>query len=348
MGVRCGVIGLGYWGPNILRNLSSTGSAKTVAICDVNGARCAALARQFAVPRVTVDAKELLACPDIDAVFIATPVSTHYPLVLAALRAGKHVFVEKPLARSIKEAEHLVEEAERRDLRLMVDHIFVYNPAVVKIRELISENAVGDLLYYDSVRVNLGLFQSDVNVIWDLLVHDLAVIDFLVDQKPVSIFTQARAHVKGQPENMAYLTCTFDSTLIAHCHVNWLAPVKIRRTLVGGTRRMIVYDDLEPDQKIKIYDRGLDITAAPCDKAGLRFGYRLGDMLAPMLSRAEALKTALDHFIDCVASGATPKTDGHCGLRVVRLLEAASRSARDEGRPVPATVLAKLQECPQI
>jgi predicted dehydrogenase len=334
MVLKCGVIGLGYWGPNILRNLASCDATQIVAICDNNGARCSQLARQYAVPLVTRDPSDLFDNSDLNAVFIATPVSTHYELGLAALRAGKHVFVEKPLAANASHAEHLVEEAERRGICLMVDHVFVYSPAVKKIRQLISEKMIGDVLYYDSVRVNLGLFQHDVNVIWDLVVHDLSIIDYVIDEKPKAILTQARAHVKGQPENMAYITCAFDSALIAHCHVNWLAPVKVRRTLVGGSRRMIVYDDLEPDEKIKIYDRGLDITAATEDKAGLQFGYRLGDMSAPMLDRVEALKNAVEHFAGCVVSGSTPTTDGRCGLRVVRLLEAASRSARENGRPI--------------
>jgi predicted dehydrogenase len=334
MALRCGVIGLGYWGPNILRNLASSSATEVVAICDSNMERCSQIVRQYAVPLVSSDPQDLFDRPDIEALFIATPVSNHYPLVLAALRAGKHVFVEKPLAATVAHAEQLVEEAEKRGLRLMVDHVFVYSPAVRKIRQLITENVIGDVLYYDSVRVNLGLFQHDVNVIWDLAVHDLSIIDYVIDGNPSTILTQARAHVRGQAENMAYITCTFDSPLIAHCHVNWLAPVKVRRTLVGGTRRMIVYDDLEPDEKIKVYDRGLDITAAPQDKAGLQFGYRLGDMSAPMLSGMEALKGAVEHFAECVVSGTTPTTDGHSGLRVVRLLEAASRSAREDGRAV--------------
>jgi len=338
MGIRCGVIGLGYWGPNLVRNIASFPSTDLVAICDLSPDRCSVLARQYAVPLITQDAKQLIESGDVEAVFIATPVSTHYPLALAALRAGKHVFIEKPLAAEVAHAEHLAEEAEKRNLRLMVDHVFVYNPAVRKIRQLIEENTIGDVLYYDSVRVNLGLFQSDVNVIWDLVVHDLSILDYITDLRPTAVSTIARAHVHGQPENIAYMTCTFDSPLIAHFHVNWLAPVKVRRTLVGGTRRMIVYNDLEPDEKIKIYDRGVDITAAEQDKVGLQFGYRLGDMSAPMLSRTEALKTAVEHFAECIVTGATPITDGRCGLRIVRLLDAATRSIRDGGQPVRVAI----------
>jgi predicted dehydrogenase len=338
MAVRCAVIGLGYWGPNLLRNIASSGLTELVAICDRAPERCALLARQYAAPLVTGDPAEVFASPNVDAVFIATPVATHYTLALAALRAGKHVFVEKPLAAEVGHAEHLVEEAERLGLRLMVDHVFVYSPAVRKIRQLITEDVIGEVLYVDSVRVNLGLFQHDVNVIWDLVVHDLSIVDFVLDERPTAVLTQARAHVKGHPENMAYMTCTFDSGLIAHFHVNWLAPVKVRRTLLGGSRRMIVYDDLEPDEKIKIYDRGIDITNAVPDKRELQFGYRLGDMLAPVLSRTEPLKAAVEHFAECITAGTRPITDGSCGLRVVRLLDAATRSSREEGRKVPVAL----------
>ncbi len=334
MSLRCGLIGLGYWGPNLLRNIASSPHTQITAICDSNLQRCSSFSRQYHVPLVTANAEDVLKSPEVDAVVIATPVSTHYSLALAALRAGKHVFVEKPLAAEVAHAEHLVDEAARRGLTLMVDHVFVYNPAVVKIKELIDTGVVGDVLYYDSVRVNLGLFQHDVNVIWDLMVHDLSIVDYLVKARPVSVSSHARAHVRGQPENMAYMTCVFDGALIAHFHANWLAPVKVRRTLVGGSRRMVVYDDLEPDEKIKIYDRGIDMTTPQQDKSGFQFGYRLGDMSAPMLNRTEALKIAIEHFAECVRSGAAPTTDGPCGLRIVRMLAAASRSAQEGGRLV--------------
>jgi predicted dehydrogenase len=334
MALRCGIVGLGYWGPNILRNLVASPSASVIAVCDSNADRCSRMAKQFAIAQVSCEPIELFKNPNIDAVFIATPVSTHYSLVMAALRAGKHVFVEKPLASDLGHAEEMAEEAARRGLCLMVDHIFVYSSAVQKIRELVKDQQIGDVLYYDSVRVNLGLFQSDVNVIWDLVVHDLSILDFVLDARPIGVLTQARAHVKGQPENMAYMTCIFDSPLIAHFHVNWLAPVKIRRTLLGGTRRMIVYDDLEPDEKIKIYDRGVDLTSAEPDNTGQQFGYRLGDMSAPMLDRTEALHRGIHHFVDCIAAGKSPITDGQCGVRIVRLLAAASRSIKCGGRMV--------------
>lgn len=332
--IKCGIIGLGYWGPNLLRNISGINTAEAVALCDRDGRRAQAMARQFAVPVVTDNPSDLFDSPDIDAIFIATPVRSHFPLAMAALKAGKHVFVEKPLAGSVAEAEMLVAEAESRRRCLMVDHVFVYSPAVRKMRDLVTGGDLGEILYYDSVRVNLGLFQHDVNVVWDLVVHDLSILDYVLDARPTAVATRARAHVRGQPENIAYLTFDFDGPMIAHFHVNWLAPVKVRRTLVCGTRRMILYDDLEPDEKIKIYDRGVDVAENTEDMANLQLGYRMGDMWAPVLSRREPLSVAVEHFASCVMSGETPITDGHAGLRIVRLLEAASRSAAEGGQEI--------------
>jgi predicted dehydrogenase len=303
-----------------------------VAFCDIDQARCAKLAAQYYVPLVTQNPQDLFDSRDIDALFISTPIGTHHDLGLASLRSDKHTFIEKPLAASLTEADNLVREAEARRLCLMVDHVFVYNPAVRKMRELVKQGLIGEPLYYDSVRVNLGLFQHDVNVIWDLAVHDLSIVDYILDEKPVAILAQARAHVAGQPESMAYVTCIFDGPMIAHFHVNWLAPVKLRRTLLGGTRRMMVYDDLEPDEKLKIYDRGLDLPLSREMAATLQVGYRLGDMFAPMLDRSEALHNAIEHFADCVNSGKTPLTDGRCGRRIVHLLEAATRSCAERAR----------------
>jgi predicted dehydrogenase len=324
--LNCAVIGLGYWGPNILRNLTASPRTKLAAICDLDRARLAQFQAQYSVPLATQNVQDLLNSDNIDAIFIATPVSTHHHLGMASLRAGKHTFIEKPLAANEQQATELVKEAEARKLCLMVDHIFVYSSPVRKMRELMQSGEVGQPLYYDSVRVNLGLFQHDVNVIWDLIVHDLAIVDYLFDIKPKSIMAQSRVHVPGQPESVAYVTCIFDDPMIAHFHVNWLAPVKLRRTLLGGSRRMIVYDDLEPDEKIKVYDRGLELPASAEAAAILQVGYRLGDMFSPMLDRTEALRRAIEHFAACVETGAPPVTDGHCGLRIVRQLEAASRS----------------------
>lgn len=331
--IRCAVIGLGYWGPNLVRNIANLPSAVVASICDSQQSRVLRLAGLYQQARPTTDFAEVLDDRNIDAVLIATPVSSHFPLALAALRAGKHVFVEKPLTATVAESEQLVEEASKQGKVLMVDHVFVYTPAVRRIRKLIEEGAIGDVYYYDSVRINLGLFQHDVNVIWDLAVHDLSIMDYIVAERPRAVSAVGAAHVLGRPENIAYLTCFFDSGLIGHVHVNWLAPVKMRQTLIGGSKMMVVYDDLEPDEKIKIYDRGVNRNSDP--NPTLQVGYRLGDMWAPMLDRTEALSTSIGHFVECIRTGSTPLTDGHCGLRVVQLLDAATRSMNSKGQPVP-------------
>jgi predicted dehydrogenase len=287
-------------------------------------------------PRIdtTADHHELLIDPRIDAIAIATPVSTHFDYAMQALRSGKHVWVEKPLALTSDQALRLVEEADRRDRRLIVDHTFAYTSAVGKIRDLVRNDGVGEIYYYDSVRVNLGLFQHDVNVIWDLAVHDLSIIDHVLPVQPCAVSATGIAHVAGEPENIAYLTLFFDGSLIAHVHVNWLAPVKLRRTLIGGSRKMIVYDDLEPSEKVKVYDKGITVNGKSDNAYEMLVGYRTGDMWAPQLDVTEALRTEAQHFAECIVSGGTPLTDGHAGLRVVRILEAATRSMRERGRVI--------------
>jgi predicted dehydrogenase len=277
-----------------------------------------------------------LADNNVDAIAIATPVSTHYSLAMEALRAGKHVLVEKPLAASSEEAVELIEAAERRQRVLMVDHTFVYTGAVRKIRELALSGTLGEIYYYDSVRVNLGLFQHDVNVIWDLAVHDLSIMDFVIPFLPCAVSATGLSHVSGGPENIAYLTIFFDGPLIAHIHVNWLAPVKLRRTLIGASRKMIVYDDFEQVEKVKIYDKGITVNNHLGDEKmkQILIGYRTGDMLAPHLDVTEALHTEVEHFVRCIENGEQPITDGMAGLRIVEILEAASQSMREHGRPV--------------
>lgn len=276
----------------------------------------------------------MLRHPYLDAVAVATPVSSHFELALMALQAGKHVLVEKPFTATVAQAERLVEEAERRGLTLMVDHTFIYTSAVRKIKELIDKGTLGTLYYYDSVRVNLGLFQNDVNVLWDLAVHDLSIMDYLVAQQPTMVAATGMAHVPGKPENMAYLTCYFPGSLIAHFHVNWMAPVKIRQTLIGGSEKMIVYDDIEMSEKVKVYDKGIIVSESEDAVYQRHVGYRTGDMWAPRLDNIEALKTEAEHFIDCVRNGQRPLSDGYAGLRVIRVLEAATRSMANHGQPV--------------
>jgi predicted dehydrogenase len=333
--VTVGVIGHGYWGPNLVRNFSEVPGARVAWVTDLRPERLAPVTARYPRTQVSTDYRHALDDPAVDAVAIATPVYTHFELGMAALRAGKHVLLEKPLAATVDEAVRLVEEADRRQLTLMVDHTFVFTPAVQKMRELTQTGELGDLYYYDSVRINLGLFQHDVNVLWDLAVHDLSIMDFVLDRQPVSVSATGLAHVPGTPENIAYMSMFFDGRLIAHVHVNWLAPVKVRRTLLGGSRRMVVFDDLEASEKIKIYDRGISVNPSADNVALMRIGYRTGDMWSPQLALHEALQVAARHFVDVIASKAAPMSDGHAGLRIVRLLEAATQSMANQGRPVP-------------
>ncbi len=335
--LRVGVVGYGYWGPNLVRNFMEAEGSQVISVCDLSRERLALAGRRYPSLQLTTDYRDLLKNSAIDAIAIATPVSTHFPLAMAALRAGKHVLVEKPLTATVEEAERLLEEAERRNQVLMVDHTFVYTGAVRKIKALIDEGRLGHLYYYDSVRINLGLFQSDVNVLWDLAVHDLSIMDYVVGMYPVAVSCTGMAHVPEQPENVAYLTCFFEDNFIAHIHVNWLAPAKIRQTIIGGERQMILYDDLEPSEKVKVYDKGVTVNGSPDSVYKLLVNYRSGDMWAPQLDRTEALRTEALHFIRCVEQGETPITDGHAGARVVRILEAASQSLALRGRPVELT-----------
>lgn len=323
------VIGAGYWGPNLIRNFSATPGAQVEAICDLSRERLAAVRELCLAADLTSNYAALLERKDIHAVAIATPVSTHYPLAKAALEAGKHVMVEKPMTASVEQAEELVALAGNRNLVLMVDHTFAYTAAVRRIKSMVDDKSLGELLYYDSVRINLGLFQHDVNVLWDLAVHDLAIMDFALGQMPVAVSATGMAHLAGQHEDLAYLTCYFESRLMAHLHLNWLSPLKIRRTIIGGDRKMLVYDDLEPSEKLKVYDRG-----ASMQELSAKIDYRMGDMWAPHLPPGEALRSGSTHFVDCIQSGTQPDTDGCSGLRVVKILEAASESMKRRGAPV--------------
>lgn len=332
--IGIGVIGYGYWGPNIVRNFSEVPGARVVALCDLRADRLALAEQRFTQLATTRDYRDLLANPQVDAVAIATPVSTHFEFGVAALRAGKHVLVEKPIAASSEEAVRLIDEAAKRNLVLMVDHTFVYTGAVKKIQELVASSTLGEIYYYDSVRINLGLFQPDVNVLWDLAVHDLSIIDYVLPWRPRAVSATGMSHVPGKPQNVAYVTLFFEENLIAHVHVNWLAPVKIRRTLLGGSRRMVVYDDLEPSEKIKVYDRGINVNSGSENAYQMLIGYRSGDMWAPHLDVTEALRTEAVQFVRCIDDRAPVVTDGESGCRVVRILEAATRSLAERGHPV--------------
>jgi predicted dehydrogenase len=332
--VGVAVVGYGYWGPNLVRNFANTEGAQVIAVSDLDAAKLSSSKRRHPGIITTTEFRDLLTNSHIDAIVIATPVHTHFELALTALRAGKHVFVEKPLAQSSEQVSRLIEEADRRNLILMVDHTFLYTPAVQKIRQLVVDGSLGDIYYYNGIRASLGLFQSDVNVLWDLAVHDISIIQHILDEKPVAVSATGTSHVAGTPENMAHLALFFQSSCIAHISVNWLSPVKVRQTLIGGARKMIVYDDVETTEKIKVYDRGITVHSSAENAHQLRIGYRAGDMWAPHLPAKEALETEAEHFIACVRSGASPISNGITGLRVVEILEAASRSIAARGNPV--------------
>jgi predicted dehydrogenase len=331
--VRVGVIGYGYWGPNVVRNLNGLESCHLASICDRSSAALGRARRMYPGVDLTQDPSDVLASPDVDAVAVVTPVWTHYELAKAALENGKHVFVEKPFTSTIAQAETLIELADRKNLRIMVDHTFLFNGAVRKIRQLVDEGVLGDLYYFDSTRVNLGLFQHDVNVVWDLAPHDLSIMDHIILEKPEAIVATGGTHLNGLPD-VAFITVFFPRNVIAHINVNWLSPVKVRTTLIGGEHKMLVWNDLEPDEKIKIYDKGVKITTRQ-DVRELLVSYRSGDVWAPKIDQTEALKIELDYFAECIRSGQTPINDGVAGLRVVRMLEAADESLKARGQIVP-------------
>jgi predicted dehydrogenase len=332
--IGIGVLGYGYWGPNLVRNFAEVQDARVVGVSDLRADRLELVRQRYPTVETTTDYRDLVSNPRIDAVAIATPVSTHFESAMQALREGKHVLLAKPLAATAEEALRLIEEAARRSLVLMVDHTFVYTSAVRKIQELVASNALGQIYYYDSVRVNLGLFQPDVNVIWDLAVHDLSILDYVLPSRPSAVSAIGISHVAGKLEDIAYLTLFFDGHLIGHVHASWLAPVKIRRTLIGGSRRMAVYDDIEPSEKIKVYDKGVTLNHGRESAYQMLIGYRTGDMWAPHLDLTEALRTEVSHFIRCIEDREPVITDGEAGLRVIEILEAASRSMMEKGRPV--------------
>jgi predicted dehydrogenase len=334
--VRIGVIGYGYWGPNLVRNFAACPATQVAAVSDLSEERLAVVARAYPSAQVTTDYRDLLRNPKVDAVAISTPVDTHFPIAMEAIKAGKHVLVEKPITASSEQALRLIEEAERRRVVLMVDHTFVYTGAVRKIRELIEQGSLGQVYYYDSVRVNLGLFRHDVDVIWDLAVHDLSIMEFLLPETPAAVSATGICHIPGATENIAYVTAFYDSPLIAHLNVNWLSPVKVRRALIGGSRQMVVYDDVEASEKVKLYDKGITVKNGPESLYKMLVGYRSGDMYCPQLDVTEALQVEAKHFADCIEKNQVPLTDGFAGLRVVSVLEAATQSMKDRGR---ATVL---------
>jgi predicted dehydrogenase len=330
--VKFGVIGYGYWGPNIVRNLSQLEEVEVVAVCDKSPISRRRAEKAYPQIHVTADPGELISSPDINAIAVITPVWTHYELAKAALEHGKHVFVEKPFTSNTEQAENLIDLAAQKNLKIMVDHTFLFTGAVQKIKRLLQEGALGKLYYYDSTRVNLGLFQHDVNVIWDLAPHDLSIIDYLIEKAPEAVVATGQSHLNGH-EDVAFMTLYFPDEVIAHINVNWMSPVKVRTTLIGGERKMLVWNDLEVDEKIKIYDKGVNITSRE-GVYNLLVSYRSGDMWAPQVEQVEALRTELKYFVDCIMTDQTPFNDGNAGLRVVKMLEAANESLHRRGQLV--------------
>jgi predicted dehydrogenase len=324
-----GVIGYGYWGPNIVRNLMTIEGSKVVKIVDLSPSARARARKAYPQIDVVADSAEIISASDIDAVAIVSPVWTHFELAKAALENGKHVFVEKPFTNSSEQGEQLIELAKKKNLLIMVDHTFLFTGAVRKISELLEQEALGKLYYYDSTRVNLGLFQHDINVIWDLAPHDLSIMDYLIKASPEAVVATGQRHLNGH-EDVAYVTVYFTDRIIAHINVNWLSPVKVRTTLIGGEKKMLVWNDLEADEKLKIYDRGVNITSQE-GVYNLLVHYRSGDMWAPKLEQGEALRRELAYFVECIEDGKEPFNDGCSGLRVVKMLEAASESLNKRG-----------------
>jgi predicted dehydrogenase len=324
-----GVIGYGYWGPNIVRNLMNLDGSKVQVIADFSPSARARAQKAFPGVRVTDNSNELITASDVDVVAVISPVWTHYELAKAALENGKHVFVEKPFTSNAAQAKELIDLAARKRLQIMVDHTFLFTGAVRKMRQLITEGALGQLYYYDSTRVNLGLFQHDINVLWDLAPHDLSIMDHLLTGRPEGVSATGQGHLNGH-EDVAYMTIYYPDNVIAHINVNWLSPVKVRTTLIGGEKRMLVWNDLEADEKIKVYDKGVNVSSRE-GVYDLLVSYRSGDMWAPQVEQGEALRHEMAYFVDCITSGQSPFNDGQAGLRVVEMLEAASESLAKKG-----------------
>lgn len=331
--LNVGVIGYGYWGPNIVRNLTDISGVAVKAVCDTNLEVLKKVKHKYPHIALSRNSRDILQSSAIDAVAIITPVSTHFSLAKEALKNGKHIFVEKPFTATVKEAEELIQLAEKKRLKIMVDHTFVFNGAVRKIKELIDHDVLGDLIYYDSTRVSLGLFQHDVNVIWDLAPHDFSIIDYVIKNKPVALTAQGIDHVDSGQENIAFITLYYDRKLIVHISVNWLSPIKVRTTLIGGAKKMLVWDDLQADEKIKVYDKGVKVDNRERIYR-LMVDYRFGDMWSPHIELQEALKTELLYFVECIEGNKKPVNDGRAGLRVVKMLEMADKSLKSGGKLV--------------
>jgi len=330
--IRICVVGCGYWGPNLIRNFVSCPDTELIWACDKDKNRLQKVMRPYPGVNLTTDISEFLKDDSLDAVAIATPVHTHFSIAEACLEGGKHVLIEKPLASTAVEGEQLLKIASDKKLQLMCDHTFCYTGAVHKMKEIVDSGEIGELLYFDSVRINLGLFQGDINVIWDLAPHDLSILDYIIEKKPVWVSSHGVCHAGNDLENIAYLTMGYDNSFIAHLHLNWLSPVKIRKTIIGGDKKMIVWNDLEPAEKIKVYDKGIVMTQKEHDKRhNLMISYRSGDMFAPQIDYTEALSLVAKEFAACIEEDRSALTDGKAGLRILKILEASEKSIKDSG-----------------
>ncbi len=329
--VGAAVVGCGYWGPNLIRNFAACPATQVVLVCDQDAAQLDRARPLCPAAEFVQDVREVWKNPRVEAVAIATPVSSHERLAAAALEAGKHVLVEKPLATTVRGAEQLVRLAEKFGRVLAVDHTYLYSPAIRKIKELITAGELGEIYYIDSVRINLGLLQHDVNVIWDLACHDLSIIDHLLGRLPRSLAAIGACHTGGEIEDIAYLNLDFGANLLASMHVNWLSPVKVRHLIVGGSRKSLVYNDLDRNEPLKVYDRGITVAHTPEERRAMLVSYRSGDVWSPYVERTEPLRTLVSHFAACIRTGQRPLTDGEAGLRIVRVLEASQRSIKAQG-----------------
>lgn len=341
--VKLAVVGCGYWGQNLIRNFAEVDGAELATVCDLEEKALAKVQKRYPTVSLTQDLDQVLADPGIDAVVIATPISTHYSYAQKALLAGKHVLVEKPMTTSAALVLDLMDTAAQANRKLMVDHTFLYTSAVRKMKQLINAGEIGDLLYFDSIRINLGLVQSDTNVLWDLGPHDFSIMDYLCDLEPKSVSANAVKHLHCPHENVAYVTVRFSNNLIAHFHLNWLAPVKVRTTIVGGSKKMLVYNDMENSEKVKVYDRGITQNHDPARRERMLTGYRNGDILVPNLETTEALKLMAQEFVNSIREDRNPLTDGASAYRVVRLLEAAQRSIEQNGREIDLDLPGRLR-----
>ncbi len=334
LNISIGVIGVGYWGPNVIRNLVANPNTSVPICADLKPERLRYIQSLYPFIQTTRDYREVIRHPRVEAIAVCTPVFTHFELAREALLAGKHVLIEKPMAATSRQAEELINLAEQKGLTLLVDHTFLFTGAVQKIKELVCVGEIGDLYYFDSVRVNLGLFQHDINVLWDLAPHDISIMNYVIDLPPEAVVATGSDHLGNGLEDVAYLTVYYPAKLIAHIHVNWLSPVKIRRTLISGTKKMIVWDDNSPSEKVKVYDKGIEVIQTTDQIYNTLIQYRTGDMYSPKIPQTEALAVEMQHFVDCITGTASPISGGELGLQVVRILEASEESIKNRGKEV--------------